>query len=103
MLVTAGVVRSAERATHSRTHRPASPGLASEWVLPADQDKIQPNQVILRTHSGNRTVELQWAQMQRMLLLELAELPMWAHGNRHPVHAAVIISKRAVCSPNSPA
>ena len=50
-------------------------GLAAEWVLPSDQARIQPQDVVLRAHGGGRTVELRWAEMQRRLLFELAELP----------------------------
>lgn len=69
-------------------------GLAAEWVLPRDQETVQPDQVVLRAHNGTRTIELRWAEMQRRLLLELTDLPMWVdsvtqlldrHGTgRHP-------------------
>jgi len=52
-------------------------GLAAEWVLPRDQETLEPDRVILRAHKGTRTIELRWAEMQRRLLLELADLPMW--------------------------
>lgn len=52
--------------------------LAAEWVLPHDQKAVQPEQVILRAHVSTRTVELRWAEIQRRLLLELAEVPIWA-------------------------
>ncbi|WP_156960804.1 hypothetical protein [Amycolatopsis taiwanensis] len=55
-------------------------GLAAEWVLPRDQETVQPNQMVLRAHKGTRTIELRWAEMQRRLLLELADLPIWAEG-----------------------
>jgi hypothetical protein len=57
-------------------------GLASEWVLPRDQETVQPDEVVLRAHRGPRTIELRWAEMQRRLLLEMADLPMWAEGVR---------------------
>lgn len=52
--------------------------LAAEWVLTGDQETIQPDHVVLRAHNGTRTIELRWAEMQRRLLLELADLPRWA-------------------------
>ncbi|TWE29192.1 hypothetical protein [Prauserella muralis] len=55
-------------------------GLTAKWVLPRDQDTIQPHEVVLRANRGTRTMELRWAEMQRRLLLELADLPMWAEG-----------------------
>jgi hypothetical protein len=55
-------------------------GLATEWTLPRDQETAQPDQVVLRARKGPRTIELRWAEMQRRLLLELADLPMWAEG-----------------------
>ncbi|WP_041836540.1 hypothetical protein [Actinosynnema mirum] len=55
-------------------------GLASEWVLSRDQETVQPDEVVLRAHRGTRTIELRWAEMQRRLLLEMADLPMWAEG-----------------------
>jgi len=55
-------------------------GLAAQWVLPRDQESVQPDEVVLHAHGGTRTIELRWAEMQRRLLLELADLPMWAEG-----------------------
>ncbi|MGQ0775282.1 MAG: hypothetical protein ACT4NY_12810 [Pseudonocardiales bacterium] len=55
-------------------------GLAAEWILPRDQETVQPDEVVLRAHRGTRTIELRWAEMQRRLLLEMADLPMWARG-----------------------
>jgi hypothetical protein len=55
-------------------------GLAAEWALPRDQETVEPDQVVLRAHKGARTIELRWAEMQRRLLLELADLPTWAEG-----------------------
>ena len=57
-------------------------GLAAEWVLPRDQETVQPDEVVLRAYRGTRTVELCWAEVQRRLLLEMADLPMWAEGVR---------------------
>ncbi|WP_162834163.1 hypothetical protein [Amycolatopsis circi] len=55
-------------------------GLAAEWVLPRDQETVKPDEVVLRAHRGARTIELRWGEMQRRLLLEMADLPMWAEG-----------------------
>jgi hypothetical protein len=55
-------------------------GLTAEWLLPRDQQTIRPDQVVLRTYYGLRKVEIRWAEIQRTLLLELAELPLWASG-----------------------
>jgi sulfur transfer complex TusBCD TusB component (DsrH family) len=54
--------------------------LAAEWVLSRDQETVQPDEVVLRTRKGARTIELRWAEMQRRLLLEMADLPTWAEG-----------------------
>ncbi|MGQ0775091.1 MAG: hypothetical protein ACT4NY_11850 [Pseudonocardiales bacterium] len=35
---------------------------------------VQPDQVVLRARNGSRTIELRWAEMQRRLRLELADL-----------------------------
>jgi hypothetical protein len=53
-------------------------GLAAGWALPPDQEAIQPDQVVLRVRTRSRTIELRWAEMQRRLLLEVADLPTWA-------------------------
>lgn len=53
-------------------------GLTVEWILPQDQQTVRQDQVVLRAYKSTRTIELRWAEVQRRLLLELADLPMWA-------------------------
>jgi hypothetical protein len=53
-------------------------GLRAEWALAAGQPTVEPAEVVLRAHKRNRTIELRWAEVQRRLLLEMADVPMWA-------------------------
>lgn len=53
-------------------------GLSAEWVLPAGRDVVEQDEVVVRIHGPARTLELRWAEVQRRLLLELADLPTWA-------------------------
>ncbi|MEV6242650.1 hypothetical protein [Lentzea sp. NPDC051838] len=55
-------------------------GLSAEWTLARDQATVRPDQVVLRAHHGARTIELRWAEVQRRLLLEMADLPTWSAG-----------------------
>jgi hypothetical protein len=56
-------------------------GFSAEWVLPPDQEQLQPGQVILRIYHGNRGLELREAEIFR-LTLELVDLPTWVEGIR---------------------
>jgi hypothetical protein len=49
-------------------------GFGTEWVLPANQEQLQPGQVVLRIYQGSRGVELRQAEIFR-LTLELVDLP----------------------------
>lgn len=55
-------------------------GLSPEWTLAREQAIVRPDQVVLRAHNGARAIELRWAELQRRLLLEMADLPTWAEG-----------------------
>ncbi|MFJ5989331.1 hypothetical protein [Lentzea sp. NPDC092896] len=55
-------------------------GLSTEWMLDRDQTTVQPTQVVLHVDNGARRVGLQWAEVQRGLLLEMADMPTWAAG-----------------------
>lgn len=57
-------------------------GLIAEWVLPYDQATIEPDEIVLRARNRTHTIELRWAEMQRRLLLELADVPTWAESVR---------------------
>jgi hypothetical protein len=54
-------------------------GLATDWMLPTDQEQIQPGQVMMRVYHGNRGLELREAEIAR-LTLELVDLPTWVEG-----------------------
>ena len=64
----------------------SEPLLAAEWVLPHKQETTQPDHVVLRAHNGIRTIELRWAEMQRRLLVELADLPRWTESVKQLLH-----------------
>ncbi|MBB4910546.1 hypothetical protein [Actinophytocola algeriensis] len=53
-------------------------GLSAEWILPRSQDVVEQDEVVVRIHGPARTLELRWSEVQRRLLLELADLPTWA-------------------------
>jgi hypothetical protein len=54
-------------------------GLAAEWALPPDQERLQSGQVVLRIYHRNRGLELREAEIFR-LTLELVDLPTWIEG-----------------------
>lgn len=56
-------------------------GFSAEWVLPPDQEQLQPGQVVLRVYHGNGGLELREAEIFR-LTLELVDLPTWVEGIR---------------------
>jgi hypothetical protein len=53
-------------------------GLSGEWVLPPNQKVVEQDEVVVRIHRRAGALELRWAEVQRRLLLELADLPTWA-------------------------
>jgi DDE superfamily endonuclease len=60
--------------------------LATEWVLPPNEETVQPNHVVLRVRNRIRTIELRGAVVQRRLPLDLADLP-WGRKRQTTVGA----------------
>jgi hypothetical protein len=54
-------------------------GLAAQWLLPSDMERLEHGQAVMRIHNGVCATELRSSELQR-LAFELVDLPTWVRG-----------------------